>query len=236
MNIPKRLVSLLPLRYQNWLRRLYYARRIRSGKFISREPEIAILTQLIAKGDWVIDIGANIGLYTTAFSAAVGETGRVFALEPIPDTFGLLASNSALFPIQNVTLLNMAASDACRVVGMNVPKWDHGLNNYINPHVTNDRGDRQIVCCNLDSFCFPQRISLIKIDVEGHEMPVLNGMVKLIAKDHPHLIVEASSEQIIGFLADFGYTYERLAGSPNYLFRNKQVCPCKEPVRPERSA
>jgi hypothetical protein len=61
---------------------------------------------------------------------------------------------------------------------------------------------------------------LAKIDVEGHELPVLRGMRALLERDHPVLIVETSSQETIELLHGLGYATERLPGSSNLLCRH----------------
>ena len=72
---------------------------------------------------------------------------------------------------------------------------------------------------SLDSLGVPGRVSLVKIDVEGHELAVVRGMAQLLRRDHPALIIETSSDEVIGLVTGLGYDAEQLAGSPNRLFR-----------------
>jgi hypothetical protein len=60
---------------------------------------------------------------------------------------------------------------------------------------------------------------LVKIDTEGHEKLVLEGMEKMLVRDHPLLIVETHSSELEEGLRGKGYISERLAGSPNIIFR-----------------
>jgi hypothetical protein len=122
----KRLAGHLPERWQQSMKRFYFARQIRRGVFRSDEPEYLRLDDVVSPGDWVIDVGANIGHYTMRLSQLVQSGGRVFAFEPIPLTFELLAANCALSPYRNVTLLNLAASDTARLATMEVPEWERG--------------------------------------------------------------------------------------------------------------
>src|SRR5262249_50724226 len=161
-------------------------------------------------------VGANVGHYTLAFSRLVGPRGRVFAFEPIAATFALLSANVRLSPFDNVTLFNLAASDASQMVNMEIPA-EGGTPDYYRARINRGGQGQAIFSCSLDALEFPP-IQLVKIDVEGHEMAVLQGMRKLLARDHPHLIVEASSDRIVEFLASFGYRSQRLPGSPNFLF------------------
>lgn len=93
----KRLAAKLPLPIQQELKRFYFAWQIRRGRFYTDEKEFSLLNAFIAHGDWVLDIGANIGHYTRRLSDLVGPAGRVIAFEPIPQTFEVLAANAQHF-------------------------------------------------------------------------------------------------------------------------------------------
>jgi FkbM family methyltransferase len=222
MRALKRLAAHLSRRQQQLLKRIYFAWKIRSGRFRSEEPDYTLVRSLLAEGDWVLDIGANFGQYTLLFSSLVGARGRVFAFEPIPETFELLAANAQHFPFHNVTLLNVAASDDCGMRSMTVPASENGPN-YYTARITGADGERTVFSCPVDALPMTQRVRLVKIDVEGHELAVLAGMKELLARDRPHLIVEASSPRLVEFLARFGYTVRRLPGSPNYVFRPQDI-------------
>ena len=71
----------------------------------------------------------------------------------------------------------------------------------------------------LDSLVLPKRVSLVKIDAEGHELSVLRGMESLLHRDRPVLIVEVSSSHSREFLVQRGYAVEKLPASPNCIFR-----------------
>ena len=113
----KTIAARLPLRIQQELKRIFFAYQIRRNRFFTDEKEFAIVDRLISPGDWVLDIGANIGQYTKRFSELVGDSGRVIAFEPVPDTFELLTANAQRFRQKNVTLFNAAASDQCVALG-----------------------------------------------------------------------------------------------------------------------
>jgi FkbM family methyltransferase len=198
-------------------KRLYYHWQIRTGRFQSPEPEYKNLGSYCREGDWVIDIGANVGHYSHRLSSLVGPSGRVFAFEPIPETFALLASNVERFPYRNVTLLNLATSDQAGVTHMTVP-LESGLNNLYLSRI-DDHGKLPVFGYRIDDFRFPRKINLVKIDVEGHELAVLKGMKTLLETDHPTIIVEGQSDPARSLLEQYSYRVERISGSPNTIFR-----------------
>lgn len=244
----KSLAAQLPEHWQTELKRLQFSYQIKRQTFLTHEPEYKILHSLINPGDWVLDIGANIGHYTQRLSEIVGDKGRVIAFEPVPTTFALLASNVECFKHKNVTLINAAVSNEMALLGMAIPKFKTGLKNYYQAHLTelNDSSTAIAECkdenlkllkvatsdithahkpaplsvltLSIDSLGLNNPVALIKIDTEGHEEIVLKGLEKLINRDRPILIVETSSEKIIHQLHLLGYIHQRLKGSPNILF------------------
>jgi FkbM family methyltransferase len=213
----RRLALILPRSVQRVLRKLYYRWQIGTGRFRSDEVEYGMLGHFVGNGDWALDIGANVGHYTLRLSALVGPQGRVFAFEPISETFELLTANVRLSPHQNVTLFNVAVSGESVTVGMAVPRGRTGLDGHYFAHITQEPTDRQVFCLAIDSLQLPCPVKLVKIDVEGHELPVLHGMRELIGRDHPILVVEASSTAPVAFLRNFGYVARRIRNSQNYL-------------------
>jgi FkbM family methyltransferase len=208
----KRFAKALPDSLQFELRRHYYRWQIRHGRFQTLEPEFALLSTWIRDGDWVIDVGANVGHYTAELSRLVGPTGRVIAVEPIPTTFALLAANVCHFQYRNVTLLNAAITDRCDLVGMSVPKVADGK--YL-AHITGGTADREVLGLALDELDLPRKIRLMKIDVEGHELAVLRGSERILTEDQPMLIVEVTANATIDLLKCYGYEVQRFPGSPN---------------------
>lgn len=215
----KRLASRMPTAWQLELKRLLYGRQILRDRFVTDEPEYALLSSLLSPGDWALDVGANIGHYTKRMSDLVGDRGRVIAFEPVSETFSLLAANVQRFKYQNVTLLNAAASDEAGIAGISIPRFDSGLQNYYQAHLTGESEALQVMTLAIDSLRLPATIRLVKIDAEGHELRVLKGISQLLSRDQPTLIIEVSSSGVDSFLAETGYLKETLPGSPNHVYR-----------------
>jgi FkbM family methyltransferase len=213
----KRAVATLPLSWQQELKRRHYRRQIGRGTFVTDEPEYALLDSLVVPGSLIVDVGANVGHYTKKFSDLVGRDGRVMAFEPVPETFSILAANVSLFQFHNVSLLNAAASDATSLANIHVPRFETGLRNWYEASVTREDTGLKVMTLALDALQIPQT-ALVKIDAEGHEFQVLCGMKDLLRRDHPILIVEASSDSTVSFLESMNYTGRRLPNSPNILF------------------
>lgn len=215
----KRLASLLPRGTQTAIRRHWYGLRYRLGRFASDEPEYRKLQEWISPNDWAVDIGANIGVYTARMSKLVGPGGHVFAFEPVRETFHLLAFNARLFPYSNTSLFNVATSDAFGLVGVELPTMDSGLPNIYEARISLSGSVRESFRMRIDGLSLSGKVSLVKVDTEGHELSTLQGMEQLLGQHSPTLIVEGECPKVADYLASFGYQQEQFSGSPNKVFR-----------------
>ncbi|MCP5116049.1 MAG: FkbM family methyltransferase [bacterium] len=207
----------MPFSLQQELRRLRALTAARMGRLRSDEPEFDLLPRLVQPGDWVLDIGANVGEYTLRLSALAGPEGRVFAVEPVPATVEILASVIRCAPHRNVTILGVGAAADSGLSRLSVPASESGLPNYRQARIT-ESGAGSAYCLRLDDLAFPHRIGMVKVDVEGHEDQVLDGLRHTIERDKPVLLVEGH-EGLLERLAPLGYRLvPRTQGSPNILF------------------
>jgi len=225
LRLLRRVAARLPDHWQSELKRLHFRRRINRGTFISDEPEFSMLPKLVSYGDWVVDIGANVGFYTKRFAELVGNEGRVIAFEPVPETFALLAAVLESCRFRNVTLINAAASDSTSVAGMTIPVFpDSRQQNYYQAHLVSPAtGKLRILTVTLDSIEMPAAVRLIKIDAEGHELSVLKGMRNTLRRNRPILIVETNQREVWEFLGSVDYAGIRLPGSPNVVFHRNDL-------------
>lgn len=144
-----------------------------------------LLEPYLHEGMVVMDVGANIGYLTLYFCRRVGERGAVFAFEPEKDNFRELAHTIARNRIDWCTPVNCACGAAEQEASISP-----GLNGYIQP---NGAGDSTCHMVSLDSFAAQhniRKVDLVKIDVEGFEANVLNGMSEILRRDRPILYVE----------------------------------------------
>jgi FkbM family methyltransferase len=215
----KRAAWRTPQFVQHSLRKYHFIWQAARGKLASGEQEHALLHTLLAPGDWAIDVGANVGLYTLRMSQLVGPKGRVVAFEPVGSTFEILTANCRVAGCRNVSLVNAAASDAPGVVTMTVPQAE-GAPNFYMAHVERDGGgEHSVLALTIDSLELGNRIALVKVDAEGHDAAVLRGMARLLARDHPVLIVETCDAATDAWLRGFGYQGSHLEGSSNTVYR-----------------
>ena len=141
------------------------------------------LLDAVKPGDIVWDVGANLGYYTTQFAERVGRPGQVIAFEPVPSVFAELQKKLAGRP--GVTLRQEALGSATGAVAMALAADPLGATHTLvdgrtsTGHATIDvpvrRGDDLVA----DGVRPP---TVLKIDVEGFEEEVLNGMLKTLAR------------------------------------------------------
>lgn len=209
------------------MKRRMFARQLRKGDFGAASSDLDEATRNLSDGDWVIDVGANVGHYTKRFSDSVGPSGRVIAVEPVPETFELLASNAALFENRNVTLLGTAASDKAGISGMSIPAWSNNRNlkNFYRAALDNSGGDFEVLTIALDDLSIDHPVKLIKVDAEGHDAAVIRGLRKTIERDHPLLVVETVQDdvslEVVALLEGMSYTGSRIDGTANSIFRHQ---------------
>lgn len=164
---------------------------------------------LVGRGDVVLDIGANRGDYTVLFSDLVGPRGAVHAFEPVPATFARLSERVAAdCGYRNVWLWNRAFGDRAGTVEMMVPGDDDGQAS-LRPHRVGSWGGPEAVrrvpveVGRLDDWAAElPRLDFVKCDVEGAELPVMEGGAATLARLAPLLVLEVYAE----WTRDFGYT------------------------------
>ena len=180
--------------------------------------ELAIVTSTLKPGDTAIDVGANIGLYTLYMAQSVGLSGKVFAFEPEPENFALLNFNVAGNKFDNVTLYQCAASNARSTAALAINDKNMGMHRLSTHPGSADSIEVETVRVD-DLIDSRIDVRLAKIDVEGHELHVLEGMANLLSRNtHIHLLVEYNPSsliaggtqpgQLLDCLKDFGFVME----------------------------
>lgn len=150
--------------------------------------ETELLRSILKEGMTFIDIGANLGWYTLIASKIVGKDGRVFAFEPEPENFRLLAKNIAANGCQNVKIAKTAVSDKTGQVQLFLCEENRGDHRIY--HSGNARRNIPAAAASLDDFFEGSfKIDAIKIDVQGAEGLVFKGMDKIIKANNPLFIM-----------------------------------------------
>jgi len=148
----------------------------------------------------VIDAGANFGIFSS-LAASIAEKGKVYAFEPVAETYSYLAQNTADY--KNIQCVNLALGESnkdgeisfnpkdLQVSSLKDSGYHHFQENFYNNH-------HDIKVVTLDSFVRENKIEkldFLKIDTEGYEKEILIGAKKSIKKFKPVIAVSAYHQQ-----------------------------------------
>lgn len=156
----------------------------------------------------ILDIGANVGNHTVYFATFLRYL-KILAFEPVPSNFELLQANTSCF--SNVNLFQMALSDSARELGLVICPYNMGA-----CHVAGCTGTFRTQATTLDSYNFND-VTLVKLDVEEHEMEVLKGGSQTLLWNKPLLLMEVavrSRPQLEEYLQTLGYELEKFWEKP----------------------
>ena len=136
---------------------------------------VLLCKNILNKGDIAIDIGANVGYFSSIFNLSVGENGIVHSFEPNPEVSELLQEN----------LENFSSS---RVHKLFVSNIDEEIR-YTSPNRLAHR--KLINTVSINNFLNEKRVDLIKIDIDGLDFLALKGCSKYLENVHkPNIIIE----------------------------------------------
>lgn len=154
------------------------------------KAEIDILKKIIKPGDYILDIGSNIGFYAKILSKLTGKNGKVFCFEPDSLNFKYLIKNT--LGLENIQTYNKAVSDKEQVLKvyksklLNVDHRTYPVNNY--------DSIEEITSVSIDELVSNKtiaKVDVIKIDIQGYELTAFNGMLNLLSSnDHIKIIAE----------------------------------------------
>jgi FkbM family methyltransferase len=173
----------------------------------------------LKSGENMIDVGANIGTLTLASATAVGKNGKVFSFEPHPKIYQFLLKNIELNKIKNIQSYNIAVSNKNETVF-----FSDMISDDQNKVLQNNCGIK-IEAKTLDYFEFyKNRISLLKIDVEGYELLVLQGGEKTIEHtDCIYLEMIESSYHEFGYSSGDILNFLSVHGFEIFIIKDKQI-------------
>lgn len=186
---------------------------------------VEVLKKIICRDDVVFDIGANIGWYTVNIVRSAPD-GVCHAFEPMPLTMQRLRSNCALNTVLDHVIFNQCAlgAEEGEVTLYSFDTLGHGHNS-LSTQGRSDYTSWTVPVTTLDAYVREKnvgRVDLVKMDVEGAEMGVLEGASRLFELESPPIwIIEMNRETAAGFghsphdLLDFigsrgSYTYFRV--------------------------
>ncbi len=179
---------------------------------------ITYLKNTLREGDIFIDIGANIGSFSLIASKQVQSTGKVYAFEPVHQTFEQLTYNYSLNHFTQTLLIQKALADKKGHLELNVSNQSNtGMSSMLN-HDAETGQIEKVPCITLDDFVEENNIStinLIKMDIEGAEYLALLGMSHILKHIRPTLMIElneaiiqknpAQHQKLLALMASYRY-------------------------------
>lgn len=174
------------------LRQFHLGFSIANGHF--EGDETAFVLRTVKRGWTVLDVGANIGYFSTIFAAVVGNAGRVIAFEPVSDTFLKLKAAISLNGFEGIIDARPAAASNCAgqcqiAYGVNSANMG-GVS--ISPLGTATREQVKEIAetVRIDDAVGQRPIHFIKMDVEGAEGLALDGAHDVISRCRPIMMIE----------------------------------------------
>jgi FkbM family methyltransferase len=192
-----------------------FQRLYKTGRLGVDYQDIYYLKNLVRPGDHCIDIGAHLGYFTMELSRICGNSGHVYAIEPMSKFFNTLKAMVEDKELKNVTLYQYAMGAETEFVEMGIPRVNNVkkfayarvihtstfLEYVESEQVRNVYGD--------ELFNNLQRLDFIKCDVEGLELPVFQSFLETIRKHRPVVLCELGDPQdrkrLLDLLTDFSY-------------------------------
>ncbi len=173
------------------------------------------------EGDVIVDCGAFVGLYSILVSKICKNNCRIIAIEPAPTTFKLLQENIKLNNVKNIKAFNVALANHEGRMEFLVPKVSTAVSgastfyqNHLNALNVRDYFKITVNVTTLDNLINNEKldhVDILKVDVEGAEILVLEGAKNLLRnKKISKLIIEIHKTinepcKIINIINDFGY-------------------------------
>jgi FkbM family methyltransferase len=170
-----------------------------------RREDHDFMHSFLRQDDTVLDVGANIGTLSLTASRIVGPAGRVFAIEPHPRTFASLTHNIAINARTTISAINVAIGSRSGTLRLSDLVGDDSQNAVLSSDESQGQGI-EVQVRRLDELPIGTNpIALLKLDVEGYEMYVLEGAANTLRRTRC-IYLEACE----GLFSRFGYTCSQL--------------------------
>ncbi|MBA9077546.1 FkbM family methyltransferase [Rufibacter quisquiliarum] len=191
-----------------------YLIMVGAGRGREKYPELFFLRRIIRPGFTCLDIGANLGYYSTFLSKLSGPTGKVLAVEPVPLFGRIWAENVRASGVDNLTLLPYALGGENTTIEMGTPLRNgllhHGMTKIASSAQEEYAQTYQVEMRVPDElFAELERLDFIKCDVEGYEYQVFTHLQETIKKHRPLIQTELNGSenrrQVVEILTALGY-------------------------------
>ena len=206
----------LPARYVNYFPSDY------------EQDNFTFLKKQEKAGDTVLDIGAHIGLFSTAAAQLAGNNGKVYAFEPASETNALLKHTIFINQMQQVIEAHneaMGASSGKTVFYVSPIKGDNS-NSLVSYKEDRELNPVNVAMYSIDDFVQLKKIeklAFIKIDVEGAEYDALKGATNTLRNLKPACIVAIHPEPIASKGDRLDQIYDLISDCGYDIFYNQKV-------------
>ena len=189
------------------------------------EPlETKLISRLLERDSVFIDVGANLGYYSLLAWKSIGPKGKVYAIEPEPTNYRILEKNINLNLATNVSAFQIALSDREGDLTLFRDRYNLGAHSISRENVRVRADLTKVNCLTLDEFIRrhvgEERVSVIKLDVQGAEGRVLRGARETFGKWKPTVVLEywpfgllncgTKPEQVLHDMSLLGYAMKYL--------------------------
>jgi len=179
--------------------------------------ERRLIRKLVRKGDFGVDVGANIGIYTLFLSQLVGEPGKVVAIEAEQNNVNELRRNLALNTANNVEVHHCGVSDRAEILPLLLNTTGNaGGHSFFDQSHISDPQAQMVRCVPLAAIIGDRRPRFMKLDIEGYEHRVLARYFKDVPKAlwPEHIMLEDNpgrrEQDAVRLCVSNGYRIRRL--------------------------
>jgi FkbM family methyltransferase len=174
-----------------------------------------------------VDVGANKGAYLYWMRRAVGADGKVFAFEPQARLAAYLRGLVSKMRWTNVSVRETALSDSSGTGILHIPGVGDSPGASLEGAVLTTGVCRDETCAvdTLDRQLEGQRVALIKIDVEGHELAVFRGAERTLTESRPTLLFECEGRHLTAQTPKGVFAFLEARGYEGWFFAPEGLTP-----------
>ncbi len=195
-----------------------------------RDKTLGLFTKNLPADTVMYDVGAHVGMYSITAARNLSKS-KIYAFEPNPAAYQSLLKNTHIFGLENrIETYNVGLSDKNEDRQFYISSAPARSSLYPRlAKVSNCKIEKEITikCKRLDDIVREYELpapSLIKIDTEGNEVPILKGATQVLIRSFPTLIIEGhdnNKQEIIETLEHIGYNYDRTHNTYAMWFKRK---------------
>jgi FkbM family methyltransferase len=193
------------------------------------------LLGLLQPGDVFVDVGGNIGYYTLMAASIVRRPGKVYCFEPSLASFQRIQKNVSINGFDNITLSRLALSNSKGEASLYLSSNDNSGTSGLSKASNYSGIDERIDTTTMDEFIKTyaiDRVDVVKIDIEGHELEALEGMSDLIDRFKPLFMIEICKGLLLRFNRSPGQVY-RFLKTRGYLPFHLNSIPALKEIQTE---